>query len=83
MFYILKHSWKFNDSEGCYMATFSNVEEAFERFEYLKKLIECDDYDFDVKFTPYCEGDMEFSAYENSLSLVNRQDLILMEVEVR
>lgn len=81
--YILTHDWCFADgSQGHYEATFADVDEAFSRFQYLQLLIETDEYDFNAQFTPYVEGDMSYSVYENEHSLVNRQDLVLKQVEV-
>ena len=81
--YILSHDWRFADgSFGHYELQFDNPEEAFARFEYYKFLIETDEYDFDAHFTPYAKGDMTFSVYEDENSLVNRQDLVLKQVEV-
>jgi hypothetical protein len=81
--YFLRHTWNFdNGQEGCFEASFSDVEEAFEKFQDLQRLIETDKYDFNVKFSPYCEGDMYFIAYEDINSLVNRQELVLIEKEV-
>lgn len=81
--YILTHDWRFaNGDEGHFERTFSDLEEARSCFTNLQLFIETDDYDFDVKFTSFVEGDMSFSAYESVDSLVNRQDLTLKQLEV-
>lgn len=81
--YVLTHDWNFADgSNGHFEVAFASLQEAFDRFEWYKFLIETDHYDFDAKFSPYCEGDMSFSAYEKEDSSMNRQDLILRQLEV-
>lgn len=80
-YFLLTHDWNFANGEvGHYELCFSNLSEARSRFEYLKLLIETDDYDFDAHFTPFAEDDTVFSVYEDANSLVNRQDLVLRAV---
>lgn len=81
--YILTHTWCFADgTQGRYEVQFNDVDEAFARFKYLQFLIENDEYEFNAHFTPYVEGDMSYSVYEDEHSLMNRQDLVLKQVEV-
>lgn len=81
--YILTHTWCFADGkQGCYSIELSDFDEAFSRFKYLQLLIENDEYDFNAHFSPYKEGDMSYSVYEDEHSFVNRQDLSLRPVEV-
>lgn len=82
-YYKLVHTWCFaNGEQGRYELEFCDINEAFERFNYLKLLIENDEYNFDAKFTPFVDGDMSFSCYENEDSFINRQDLVLIQREV-
>lgn len=81
--YILTHDWCFSNGEqGHYEVTIHDIDEAFSRFQYLQLLMDNDEYDFNVHRTPYVEGDMSFSIYEDEHSLMNRSDLVLRQVEV-
>ena len=79
--YILKHDWNLNGSIGHFQMTFDDEKEARNQFDYYKSLIETDDYNFDVKFTAYHDGDNHFAAYEDLNFSENRQDLVLVQIK--
>lgn len=82
--YTLIHMWNFADGRsGSYQIELYDYDEAFARFEYLKLLMENDDYDFNAKFSSdYHDGDSFYSVYEDKQSLCNRTDLILRKENV-
>ena len=79
--FVLIHDWNLGESSGHYERCFDDEQEARNQFDYYKSLIETDEYNFDVKFTPCFDGDNHFSAYENENSSINRQDLTLVKIQ--
>ncbi len=82
--FILTHDWCFaNGDKGHYEIIETDSQKAFEKFNDLRLNIENDEYDFDAKYTPYSDGDMSYSVYEDEKSKVNRQDLVLKPVTLK
>ena len=82
--YLITHDWNLsNGGRGHFEVTETDIDKARERFDYIKACIETDYYDFEPKFTPYCEGDMQFSVFEKEGCVENRQDLVMKQITMR
>lgn len=81
--YLLVHDWTFADGKvGHYEVSFSDFELAYDRFMDLVLCIETDSYDFDAFIPVHKDGELSFSIYDVNNPSLNRQDLVLKEVDL-